>query len=296
MPRKLRSIDQRKEPRPPKSPRPIAIHLQIVELMKRHPEGITGGQIREELGLAAGEQTHLDKRKRELRQWFVIRKSSGKVDAVGGRTKKATLYHFEGELDESEAPTIGQVNKRVRAQVLHSAHGRCQMCGRAISKHGIVLVVDHKKPLNWGGTNDPDNLWAICEDCNGGKKAYFSSLNVDDTLMRRVTSEESVHVRLGETLKAFGVGKPVPAYLLELIADQDEWRKRIRDLRYPVIGWTVSVKKYKKNGRMYADYVLEDWKAWPDAPTAAVRRFEDERKKRNALGKSASGEEIEIGT
>lgn len=162
------------------------------------------------------------------------------------------------------------------------------MCGRTIAKHGIALVVDHKKPLNWGGSNDPENLWAICEDCNKGKKAYFSSLKADDALMKRVTSEDSVHVRLGETLKAFGAGKPVPAYLLELIADQDEWRKRIRDLRYPVIGWTISVKKYKKSGRMHADYVLERWKAWPDDPTGAVRKYEDERKKRNSARENAS--------
>lgn len=288
MPRKSRSSDEKNGPRPLKSRRPIAIHMRIVELMKRHPEGISSGQIREELGFAAGEQTHLDKRKRELRQWFAIRKSTAKIDGRDGRTKTVTLYHFEGELDETEAPSVGSVNKRVRAHVIHSAHERCQMCGRTIAKHGIALVVDHKKPLNWGGSNDPENLWAICEDCNEGKKAYFSSLKADDALMKRVTSEDSVHVRLGETLKAFGAGKPVPAYLLELIADQDEWRKRIRDLRYPVIGWTISVKKYKKGGRMYADYVLERWKAWPDDPTGAVRKYEDERKKRNSARENAS--------
>jgi hypothetical protein len=32
--------------------RPGTIHLQIVEVMKRFPDGITGGQIRLELGLA----------------------------------------------------------------------------------------------------------------------------------------------------------------------------------------------------------------------------------------------------
>jgi hypothetical protein len=110
--------------------------------------------------------------------------------------------------------------------------------------------------------------------------------------MKRVTAEESVHFRLGETLKAFGVGKPVPAYLLELIADQDEWPKRIRDLRYSVIGWKISAIKYKKNGRMYADYVLEDWKPWPDDPTGTVRRFEDERMKRNSSKKSTSVEKV----
>jgi hypothetical protein len=38
-------------------------------VMKRFPDGVTGGQIREELerqGLEPGEQTHLDRRKRDL--------------------------------------------------------------------------------------------------------------------------------------------------------------------------------------------------------------------------------------
>jgi hypothetical protein len=39
---------------------PGKIHLQIIEVMKRFPEGISGGQIRQELekeGLRAEEQT-----------------------------------------------------------------------------------------------------------------------------------------------------------------------------------------------------------------------------------------------
>jgi hypothetical protein len=60
-----------------KTSKPGKIHLQIIEVMKRSPDGITGGQIRLELekeGLRAEDQTHLDRRKRDLKKWFLIDK------------------------------------------------------------------------------------------------------------------------------------------------------------------------------------------------------------------------------
>ncbi len=55
--------------------KPGKILLRIIEVMKRFPGGISGGQIRQELekeGLEPGDQTHLDRRKRDLKKWFVI--------------------------------------------------------------------------------------------------------------------------------------------------------------------------------------------------------------------------------
>jgi hypothetical protein len=156
------------------------------------------------------------------------------------------------------------------------------MCGRTVSQHGVVLVVDHKKPRDWGGTNDRDNLWAICEECNAGKNAFFSSLHVDAAVMRKAIGHESVHVRIGELLKAVGVGKRTPSSLIDIVADQDDWQKRLRELRYPVIGWEVETKLYKDRfGKKQCDYVLRRYGAWPEDPTGTIRRFEKDREKRN---------------
>lgn len=129
--------------------KPGGIHLRIIEVMKRFPSGISGGQIRQELekeGLEASEQTHLDRRKRDLKKWFVITREVANIE-VGGKNRKVTLYSYGGVrrkvLDE------GQVSQRDRAEVIHDAHGRCQMCGGTIERHGIVLVVDHRKPRDW---------------------------------------------------------------------------------------------------------------------------------------------------
>jgi hypothetical protein len=260
--------------------RPGEIHLRIVEVMKRFADGVSGGQIRQELekaGLRPEDQTHLDRRKRDLKKWFVIRKKSSSV-FVDGKKRNVVLYQFGGE--RKGVTDEGQIGIKLRAEVIHGAHGRCEMCGRTVTQHGIVLVVDHKKPRDWGGTNDGDNLWAICEECNSGKKAFFSSLRVDAEVMKNAMEHDSVHVRIGELLKAVGIGRGVPSSLIGVVADQDDWQKRLRELRYPVIGWDIDTRLYKGQfGKKQCDYVLREFKPWPEDPSGTIRRFEKERER-----------------
>ncbi len=262
--------------------KPGKIHQRIVEVMKRFPDGISGGQIRQELereGLRPEDQTHLDRRKRDLKKWFLIQTVES-TQVINGKPRKVTLYKYVGE--RKRITDEGDINVRIRAEVLHSAHGRCQMCGKTVAEDNIKLVVDHRKPRAWGGTNDKENLWAICVPCNAGKKAYFTSLNVDDDFMKKVTTHESVHVRIGETLKAVGVGKRTPPEILEVVADQEDWHKRLRELRYPVIGWEIDTVAYKTDsGKKKVDYVLRKWQLWPDDPTGKIRQFERDRERRN---------------
>ncbi len=265
---------------PTKLSKPGDIHLRIVDVLKRFPEGISAGQIREELekeGLGAGDQIHLERRKRDLKKWFLIQKSKA-AQEVRGKRRTVVLYKYVGE--KTSITDEGQISLKVRFQVIHAAHGRCQTCGKTVAKHAITLVVDHRKPRAWGGTNDRENLWAVCEDCNAGKKAFFSSM--DPEMMKRVTAHQSVHVRIGELLKAVGVGKRTPSSLLEVVADQDDWQKRLRELRYPVIGWKIDTHLYKvPSGKKQSDYVLISYKSWPEDPTETIRRFEKERERKN---------------
>jgi len=216
--------------------KPGKIHLRIIEVMKRFPSGISGGQIRQELekeGLDPSEQTHLDRRKRDLKKWFIIDKDLANI-VVGGQSRKVTLYKYAGP--RGKVVDEGQISLKERAEVIHGAHGRCQMCGKSVQQHGITLVVDHKKPRDWGGTNGRDNLWAICEACNAGKKAYFSPLHVEAELMKAVTAHKSVHVRIGELLKS-GWDWQTGDVTTNRCRDQDDRQKRSRALRCPVIGW-----------------------------------------------------------
>lgn len=179
--------------------KPGKIHLRIIDVMKRFPDGITGGQIRQELakeGLLPEDQTHLDRRKRDLKKWFEI-ETTNVSQEVGGKTRIVALYKYLRE--KSLVTDEGDISLRLRAEVIEAAHGRCQMCGRTIAEDEIKLVVDHKTPRDWNGTNDRENLQALCYECNAGKKAHFASL--DPELMKKAMGSNSVHVRIGELLK-----------------------------------------------------------------------------------------------
>jgi 5-methylcytosine-specific restriction endonuclease McrA len=242
---------------------PGNIHRQMAELLRQHPDGLSSGQIRAKLGIAAEEQAQLDRRRRELRRWFVIEKVKKGNELV---------YRLVGE--RKKPIWADNVSLRLRASVLGRAHGRCQMCGRTVQAHRITLVVDHKIPKDWGGSStDEDNLWAICEDCNAGKKAYFSSQNQE--VMRAVMHHKSVHVRIGELLK-LNLKNPIPSALIELVAGQEDWRKRTRELRY--LGWEIEATRKKlPSGKVESYYTLNKFTDWPDDPSGWIRDYERKR-------------------
>ncbi len=244
------------------------ISLRILEVIKRHPQGISEGEIRELLQIPPTEQANFGRRRRELSYLYVIEKR---------QEGPKVLYVYVGPRDV--ARDTSAIGIKLKAEVLRSARQRCGNCGRTVEKHDVVLVIDHKIPREWGGLTERDNLWAICEECNAGKKNYFASMDAE--WMRRVMGHKSVHVRLGETLKAFQ-GMPVDALTLEFVANQDDWKKRIRDLRY--LGWKVQAsKKRMPNGRVRSFYTLVEAQPWPPNPTAFVQKYERERAVRNKL-------------
>jgi hypothetical protein len=70
---------------------------------------------------------------------------------------------------ESGVSVSGRVSKGKRFDILKQYDYKCQICGRTAHEDGVKLHVDHKTPKAKGGTNDPDNLWVLCKDCNLGK-------------------------------------------------------------------------------------------------------------------------------
>lgn len=58
-----------------------------------------------------------------------------------------------------------------RKEIYNKSDGFCQLCGRKISIEDFT--VDHIIPLNGGGTNDLDNLNAVCRICNSFKADIY---------------------------------------------------------------------------------------------------------------------------
>lgn len=223
-----------------------AIHQKILALLQGAPDGLDVIEIRNGLP-DVGVQQHLDKRIRELRDHYIIPR-----EKVGSRW----VYVYRGERT-APAADDGKITIKLRAEVLHRAHGRCQMCGKTVEGDGVQLQVDHKIPRTWGGATVSENLWALCQPCNGGKRDYFSSFN-DDT-MQAIMTKESVYERLAETLRLHAP-QPAPSWLLEFVANfedfQEDWQKRLRELRY--LGMVITVAKSKNAaGKVTSSYRLD---------------------------------------
>jgi hypothetical protein len=66
-----------------------------------------------------------------------------------------------------ERPTL---SPRLRYAVLARDRFRCRACGRSpATDSGCVLQVDHIVPVSRGGATAPDNLRALCAECNLGR-------------------------------------------------------------------------------------------------------------------------------
>lgn len=53
--------------------------------------------------------------------------------------------------------------RQIRAQILKRDYDTCYIC------EGFANEVDHIVPRSRGGTDEPDNLAAICKSCNSDK-------------------------------------------------------------------------------------------------------------------------------
>lgn len=256
-----------------KIPKLGAIHDKILDLLRSNPDGLTIYQIRDGIP-GIGTQQHLDKRVRDLRYFHEVPIRKGR-------------YFYEGE-KVNPASDIGRISAKDRAAVLNKAHGRCQMCGRTVQEDEIKLQVDHKIPRTWGGETVLDNLWALCQLCNGGKRDFFATFNDKD--MKEIATLDSVYQRIAAVLKMHE-GKPVPAWLLEFVANiddfQEDWQKRLRELRYPIIGMKITATRAKTpSGKWQAAYVLEEWKPLPPDHKFKIKEFE----RQNRKGKAAESE------
>lgn len=62
----------------------------------------------------------------------------------------------------------GYVSGTLRYEILKRAQFHCELCG--ISADIRALEVDHIEPRSRGGTDDPENLQALCFSCNAMKR------------------------------------------------------------------------------------------------------------------------------
>lgn len=222
-----------------------------------------------------------DRRLRSLRDVSLL---EVRTERVKGSDPVYRLVGFAANQGEGRKA----INNRERAEILTRYGSRCAMCGKTPKEDGVKLVIDHIVPLAWMDSDDPnspDNLQPLCEQCNSGKKAYYAGFNIYSDAIKSSMSHSDAHTRIGELLKALQ-GKPVPSELIAIVAkdtNAGDYLKRLRELRYPVIGWEITVSRRKEGRRSRSYYTLVSWKPYPpEGAKAAVARYERERARTKA--------------
>jgi 5-methylcytosine-specific restriction endonuclease McrA len=241
----------------------------ILAVLRTNPDGLDIHQLQKIVD-PDGSQRHFDRRLRGLDPHY---------DIARERDGQRIVYKYKGPRKKGEWD-YAVVSKALQAKVRAKAAGRCQMCGRTISEDHIKLHVDHKIPRSWNGSSIEENLWAICSGCNEGKKNFFSSLN--NNIMKQVMNLKSVHARIGRFLKLYQ-GEWVDSDLIEFVANfndhQQDWHKRLRELRY--LGLRINSRRVKKGKRHLSQYQLVRWVPLPENPSEATRKYETQRARRN---------------
>lgn len=80
-----------------------------------------------------------------------------------------------------------------RAEVLAKSGGRCYLCDHALD---VEFEVEHVIPLCLGGTDDLDNVFAACHDCNKDKHTAHPGAYLDRIMARGPVGDLAASVLL----------------------------------------------------------------------------------------------------
>ncbi|HEY41379.1 MAG TPA: HNH endonuclease [Dehalococcoidia bacterium] len=186
---------------------------QIIEYLRNHlGEKIHNQQLRDLTGLNDVPRTI-----RQLRQdgWDIDVHGDGYVTLISSAKGVAR--------GKRKA-----VSERLRYEIFNRDGFKCQACGRGISD-GVKLVIDHRRPVDWGGTNDISNLETLCEECNRGKKAWLDSMPSQN--MSEIMSKQTVEARIEALFDNFP-NQDIPSEMIRLVSGGAlDWQRALRRIR-----------------------------------------------------------------
>jgi ATP adenylyltransferase len=106
----------------------------------------------------------------------IIKLCDDALDTYLGKRGSAAYDHRRAAL--------GYISGSVRYEVLKRAGGRCELCGVSVEERAIE--VDHIVPRKHGGSDDTENLQALCYKCNA--MGASSAICLPTASSRRTTS------------------------------------------------------------------------------------------------------------
>lgn len=137
------------------------------------------------------------------------------------------------------------IDAKTRYRILQRNHSVCQRCGRSV-KDGAKLVIDHKIPVEYGGETTDENLWTLCENCNIGKKHWFS--DEDAEAIREILNEKSGSKRIEKYFEAHP-NELIETSKLDVISGIRDWERTLRLIRKKKGKKITFVRKDPKTGR-----------------------------------------------
>lgn len=163
-------------------------------------------------------------------------------------TQHGYILHSPSQSNSHASRTA--ISGKLRYAILQRDASKCRRCGKTVEDN-IKLEVDHKLPVEWGGTNDPDNLWILCNICNGGKKHFFSDF--DQEVMLEVSKEQNGYQRLYK-LFLLMPNEIIEPLKLEVISGIRDWTRTLRLIREKEkinIAWIYPSKEYPNGGYVH---------------------------------------------
>lgn len=145
------------------------------------------------------------------------------------------------------------VSKRLRFEILRRDNHACRYCGRRAPD--VVLTVDHVVPVTLGGSDDPTNLVAACEKCNGGK----SSIPADAAVVADVAADA---LRWAKAMEVVAFARSV---------EREEAQERYDAIR---MAWTDWYSTDWRGQKVYVD-LPNDYKRSVDQFLAAGLEMDD---------------------
>ncbi len=119
------------------------------------------------------------------------------------------------------------IDAKTRYRIMQRDNSICQRCGRGISDK-VKLAVDHKIPVDMSGDGSDDNLWILCEECNLGKKHWFSDQNAEE--MKLLFKEKSGSKRL-EMFFDMHPNELLEPSKLSVVSGIRDWERTLRLIR-----------------------------------------------------------------
>ena len=92
---------------------------------------------------------------------------------------------------------MSAVSNELKKKIRREARNRCGYCLTPQEIVSMPLEIEHFRPIADGGTDDEENLWLACRNCNGFKHAKTHAL--DPANKRRNFAFQSANSKLERT-------------------------------------------------------------------------------------------------